>query len=133
MKKDNLFDKCIQTDLKIIEADFQILLLIWAALFGLGLSWFLLFIAVPAAIVVLIFLYRIFRKLFAASLYGKDAVLYRSLPIAVPMLVLTKIFTGGVVFVAMGVVCLIGKMFASVIFIFLKKTRCSHSSACQDY
>ena len=113
MKKDNLFDKCIQTDLKIIESDFQILLLIWAALFGLGLSWFLLFIAVPAVIVVLSFLYRIFRKMFAVSMYGKEAVLYRSLPVSVPMLVLTKIFTGGLVFVAMGVVCLIGKIFAS--------------------
>ncbi|MBR5489485.1 MAG: hypothetical protein IKV72_07235, partial [Firmicutes bacterium] len=116
MKKDNLFDNCIHTDLKIIESDLQILLLVWTALFALGLSWFLIFMAIPAVIVVLVLLYRIFCKLFAVSLYGKDAVLYRSLPVSVPMLVLTKIFTGGLVFTAMGVICLVGQMFASVIF-----------------
>ncbi|MBR4410456.1 MAG: hypothetical protein IKT31_03970, partial [Firmicutes bacterium] len=78
--------------------------------------WFLIFMAIPAVIVVLVLLYRIFCKLFAVSLYGKDAVLYRSLPVSVPMLVLTKIFTGGLVFTAMGVICLVGQMFASVIF-----------------
>ena len=116
MKKENLFDNCIRTDLKIIESDLQILILVWSALFALGLSWFLIFMAIPAVIVVLALLYRIFRKLFAVSLYGKDAVLYRSLPISVPMLVLTKIFTGGLVFAAMGVICLVGQMFAYVIF-----------------
>ncbi len=116
MKKENLLDNCIRMDMKIIESDLQILLLIWTALFALGLSWFMLFIAIPAAIVILIFLYQIFRKLFAVSLYGKDAVLYRSLPVSAPMLVLSKIFTGGLVFAAMGVVCLVGQMFASVIF-----------------
>ncbi|MBR4411811.1 MAG: hypothetical protein IKT31_10870, partial [Firmicutes bacterium] len=84
MKKDNLFDNCIHTDLKIIESDLQILLLVWTALFALGLSWFLIFMAIPAVIVVLVLLYRIFCKLFAVSLYGKDAVLYRSLPVSVP-------------------------------------------------
>lgn len=116
MKKENLFDNCIRIDLKIIESDLQILLLVWTALFALGLSWFLIFMAIPAVIVVLALLYRIFCKLFAVSLYGKDAVLYRSLPISVPMLVLTKIFTGGQVFAGMGVICLVGQMFASVIF-----------------
>ncbi len=116
MKKDNLFDNCIRTDLKIIEKDMEILLLVWAALFGLGLSWFLLFTVIPAVIVVLILLYRIFRKLFAASLYGKDAVLYRSLPISVPMLVLTKIFTGGQIFAILGIVCVVGRIFSYVIF-----------------
>ena len=116
MKKENLFDNCIRTDLKIIESDLQILILVWSALFALGMSWFLIFMAIPAVIVVLALLYRIFRKLFAVSLYGKDAVLYRSLPISVPMLVLTKIFTGGLVFAAMGVICLVGQMFAYVIF-----------------
>ncbi len=116
MKNDNLFDNCIRTDLKIIESDLQILLLVWTALFALGLSWFLIFMAIPAVIVVLALLYRIFCKLFAVSLYGKDAVLYRSLPISVPMLVLTKIFTGGLVFAGMGVICLAGQIFASVIF-----------------
>ena len=116
MKKENLFDNCIRTDWKIIEKDMEILLLIWAALFGLGLSWFLIFIAVPAVIVVLGFLYHIFRKLFAASLYGKDAVMYRSLPVSVPMLVLSKIFTGGQIFALLGVVCVAGRIFSSVIF-----------------
>ena len=116
MKKENLFDNCIRTDLKIIESDLQILILVWSALFALGMSWFLIFMAIPAVIVVLALLYRIFRKLFAVSLYGKDAVLYRSLPISVSMRVLTKIFTGGLVFAAMGVICLVGQMFASVIF-----------------
>ena len=116
MKKDNLFDNCIRTDLKIIEKDMEILLLVWAALFGLGLSWFLLFTVIPAVIVVLILLYRLFRKLFAVSMYGKDAVLYRSLPVSVPMLVLTKIFTGGQIFALLGIVCVAGQMFSSVIF-----------------
>ena len=116
MKKENLFDNCIRTDLKIIEKDMEILLLVWAALFGLGLSWFLLFTVIPAVIVVLILLYRIFRKLFASSMYGKDAVLYRSLPVPVPMLVLTKIFTGGQIFALLGIVCVAGRMFSSVIF-----------------
>ena len=116
MKKETLLYNCIKTELKINESDLQILLLIWAALFGLGLSWFILFVAIPAAFVILIFLYHIFRKLFAVSLYGKDAVLYRSLPVSTSMLVLSKIFTGGLVFAAMGVVCLAGQMFASVIF-----------------
>lgn len=116
MKTETLFDNCIQTDLKIIEKDMEILLLVWAALFGLGLSWFMIFIAIPAAIVVLIFLYHIFHKLFAVSIYGKDSVMYRSLPVPVPTLVLSKIFTGGLVFAAMGVIRLVGQMFASVIF-----------------
>ena len=49
MKKENLFDNCIRTDLKIIESDLQILILVWSALFALGLSWFLIFMAIPAA------------------------------------------------------------------------------------
>lgn len=116
MKKDNLFDNCIHTDLKIIEKDLEILLLVWTALFALGLSWGMLVLAIPAIVGVLACLCNIFRKLCGSSLHGSKAVLYRSLPIPASTLVLSKIFTGGLVFAAMGVIYYLCVVFRALLF-----------------
>ncbi len=116
MKKETLLDNCIKTDLKIIESDLQILLLIWTALFALGLSWGLLVLAVPAIIAVFACLFSLYKKLCGTSLYGGDASLFRTLPIPVHTLVLSKIFTGGLVFAAMGVIYYICLVFRAVIY-----------------
>ena len=116
MKKENLFDNCIRTDLKIIESDLQILLLVWTALFALGLSFGVLLLAIPAIIAVMGYLYNIFRKLCGSSLHGKDATLYRALPVSVPTMVLSKIFTGGLVFAALGIIYYVCFAFRAVIY-----------------
>ena len=116
MKKENLLDNCIRTDLKGIESELQILLLLWTALFALGLSWGILFLAVPAVIAVFACLCGLFRKLFGTSLYGSDASLYRTLPVPVPTLVLSKIFTGGLVFAAMWAIYYICLVFRAIIY-----------------
>ncbi len=116
MKKENLFDNCIRTDLKIIESDLQILLLVWTALFGLGLSFGVLLLAIPAIIAVMGCLYQIFSKLCGSSLHGKDAALSRALPVSVPTLVLSKIFTGGLVFTALGAIYYVCFAFRALIY-----------------
>lgn len=116
MKKENLIDNCIRADLKIIESDLQILLLVWTALFALGLSFGVLLLAIPAIIAVLACLYNIFSKLYGSSLHGRDAVLYRALPVPVSTLVLSKIFTGGLVFASLGAIYYICIAFRAVIY-----------------
>lgn len=116
MKKDNLLDNCIRNDLKTIEKDMELMMLIWAALFSLGLSWGILFLAIPALIAVLACIFRIFRILCISSVYGRESVLYRSLPIPPSTLILSKIFTGGLVFAALGIIYYICLVFRALLF-----------------
>ena len=114
-ESNHLLDRCIQTDLKIIEKDLELTLLLWTAMFAMGLSWGLLFLAVPMGIGVLTGLYHIFKKLYGKTVFGADAPFFQSLPVPTPVFLLSKIFTGGLIFLVMGMIFCICLVFQSLL------------------
>lgn len=95
----NLLDSCIQAEFKMLDRDLELGLILAFALFGLGLSWILIFLIIPAIIAAAIYFYHVLGKLFSKSIFGKDAVLYRSLPVPTGYLVFSKIYTAGTIFI----------------------------------
>lgn len=99
--KETMLDKCIKTNLKMVDNEIALactmgvllcLMRFWAIILGL----------IPIVIAA-IFLWKMCRKLFYASVFGETAATYQSLPASAEEVVASKIFVAGLGFIALNV------------------------------
>ncbi len=93
---DNKLDAVIKADLKMVEAEIALssttMILMVLALMTLYMS----FLAIPALLAGIFFIYKGFWKLFYDSVFGSSCGLYQALPIPHSHRVLSKIFAAAV-------------------------------------
>ena len=111
----SLLDSCIRTDFKLIDNDLGISCVLLLGAFALGLSWFLIVAIIPAIFVIVFLMYRLYGRLYAKSIFGEEAVFYRSLPVPAEVLVLSKIYVGGAVTIILALVGLAGSLIMSLL------------------
>ena len=92
----NRLDRCIKLDFGMVQNEIGIMCV--AAGGGIilsGLSLVLL-LAVPVLLIVqIVFMIKMYKKLFYTSLYGETAAFYQSLPITTEEMTAGRIFTAG--------------------------------------
>lgn len=88
-------DKCIKLNFGMVENEIGIIcvMAMGTILCGLGLT---LLILIPVlAVVQVVFVVKMYKKLYYTSLYGETAALYQSIPVSVEEMAVSRIFTAG--------------------------------------
>lgn len=88
-------DKCIKLNFGMVENEIDIIcvMAMGTILCGLGLT---LLILIPVlAVVQVVFVVKMYKKLYYTSLYGETAALYQSIPVSVEEMAVSRIFTAG--------------------------------------
>ena len=88
-------DKCIKLNFGMVENEIGIMcvMAMGTILCGLGLT---LLILIPVlAVVQVVFVVKMYKKLYYTSLYGETAALYQSIPVSVEEMAVSRIFTAG--------------------------------------
>jgi len=91
--KETMLDKCIKANFRMVGSEIGI-----ASVMGLLTAFFLstfvliLVLFIPL-IVTIVYIIKMYKKLFYTSLYGETAAMYQSLPVTASQMTAAKIFT----------------------------------------
>lgn len=91
----NKIDKCIKLNFAMVENEIGFLCVLGSAMIFCAVSPTMFFFIPIAAAVLMVFLIKMYKKLFYTSIYGETAPLYQSLPVTVEDMVISRIFTAG--------------------------------------
>lgn len=93
---DNKLDAVIKADLKMVEAEIALSSTMMILMVLAVMTLYMSFLAIPALLAAMFFIYKGFWKLFYDSVFGSSCGLYQALPIPHSHRVLSKIFAASV-------------------------------------
>ena len=91
----NRLDKCIKLNFGMVENEIGIMCVMAMGIILCGLGLTLLILVPVLAVVQVVFVVKMYKKLYYTSLYGETAVLYQSIPVSVEEMAVSRIFTAG--------------------------------------
>lgn len=91
----NRLGKCIKLNFAMVENEIGFLCVLGSAIIFCAVSGTMFFAVPIAAVILVVFLIKMYKKLFYTSIYGETATLYQSLPVSVEDMVISRIFTAG--------------------------------------
>lgn len=94
MKENNL-DKCIRANFKMVENDIAAASCMSIFVVLLLMTIFVSFLSLIPLFLTIVFLYKMYQKLFYTSVYGETAATYQSLPASAAEMTAAKIFVAG--------------------------------------
>lgn len=94
MKENNL-DKCIRANFKMVENDIAAASCMSIFVVLLLMTIFVSFLSLIPLFLTIVFLYKMYQKLFYTSVYGEMAATYQSLPASAAEMTAAKIFVAG--------------------------------------
>lgn len=91
----NRLDKCIKLNFGMVENEIGIMCVMAMGIILCGLGLTLLILIPVLAVVQVVFVVKMYKKLYYTSLYGETAALYQSIPVSVEEMAVSRIFTAG--------------------------------------